>query len=146
MTEFPSIDDAIRRMRQLVAVGAPFVHQGRSATGIDCVGALIYAIDYQGAVPAYPQDPVNGELERQLSGIFGQPVATAPVELADMRPGDVIAMQYAGPTRHVGMVCEHASIEGVLSMIHTDSILGKVTEHIIDERWLRRITKVWRYG
>lgn len=133
-------------MRELVAARAPFVHQGRSAAGIDCVGALIYAIDYKGRVPAYPRDPVNGELERQLTAIFGEPVASTPVAFGELRPGDVIAMQYAGPTRHVGMVCEHVAIPGVLSMIHTDSILGEVTEHIMDDRWLRRVTKVWRYG
>lgn len=146
MTKFPPPEDAIRRMRELVAARAPFVHQGRSTTGIDCVGALIHAIDYKGCVPAYPRDPVNGELERQLTAIFGDPVVVGPVTMGHLKAGDVIAMQYAGPTRHVGMVCDHVSIPGALSMIHTDSILGEVTEHIMDDRWLRRVTKVWRYG
>ena len=53
-------------------------------------------------------------------------------------------MQYAGPVRHVAIVVPHIAIKGVLSIVHTDAMVGHVVEHILDEKWRRRIAKVWR--
>lgn len=146
-------DQYIARMRELVAAKVPFIHQGRTFAGIDCVGALLYALEYEGEVPAYPRDPVNGELERELRRVFGDPVVertstvSPPIELSLLQPGDIVSMQYAGPVRHVAMLAMHIdqrNCPGALSVIHTDSSLGRVTEHILDAKWLRRIMRVWR--
>ena len=142
-------EGAVERMRELVAAKTPFVHQGRTVQGIDCVGALAYAFQYQGEVPAYPEDPVNGELERELIRVFGQPqlyrasLLEHPVVIQDLRVGDVVSMQYRGPVRHVGLVGDYP-YPGELSLIHTDAILKKVTEHRFDQKWLRRVVGVWR--
>ena len=142
-------DNAIDRIRELVSAKVPFLHQGRTFEGIDCVGALAYAYDYQGEIPAYPEDPVNGELERELQRIFGEPYLVIdrmnPITTQeDLQPLDILSMQYKGPIRHVAMVVPHVNIPGVLSVAHTDAMLGRVTEHILDVKWLRRIVKVWR--
>lgn len=146
-------DNAIERMRELVAARVPFLHQGRDTAGIDCVGALRYAFEYEGELPAYPQDPINGELEHHLRAILGEPVLerattlTPPLDTALLRAGDVVSMQYRGPVRHVAMLATHVdqrNCPGALSVIHTDSTLGRVTEHILDVKWLRRIMRVWR--
>lgn len=142
-------DLAIGRMRELVEAKVPFVHQGRSFAGIDCVGALVYAFGYDGPIPAYPEDPINGELERELERVFGLPhLEVHPLRpLTDgslLQPGDILSMQYRGPIRHVALVVPHVNIEGQLSVAHTDAMLGRVTEHILDVKWLRRIVKVWR--
>lgn len=65
-------------------------------------------------------------------------------EGTDIRPGDAVAMAYGGPIRHCGLVAD--DIHGGLSLIHTDSILGRVTEHPLDQKWLRRIRRVYRRG
>ena len=142
-------DNAIDRIRELVSAKVPFLHQGRTFDGIDCVGALAYAYDYQGEIPAYPEDPVNGELERELQRIFGEPYLVIdrmnPITTQeDLQPLDILSMQYKGPIRHVAMVVPHVNIPGVFSVAHTDAMLGRVTEHILDVKWLRRIVKVWR--
>lgn len=135
----------IERMRELVALRVPFHHQGRSLHGIDCVGALCYAVDYTTSTPIYGRDPVNGELEKALTDILGAPIIDGGNVTADMlKPCDILAMQYAGPIRHVGMALPHPAIAGALSIAHTDSNLGRVTEHSLDAKWLRRIAKVWR--
>jgi cell wall-associated NlpC family hydrolase len=131
-------------------LGVPFLHLGRDRNGIDCVGLLAYAREYPARkLPAYPRDPLRGELEQQLDAILGPPVATstgADTEQlrAALLPGDVVAMAYAGPIRHVGLVAQHPSYPEALSLIHTDSRLGYVTEHILDAKWLRRIRRVYR--
>lgn len=136
--------DALARLRQLVALGVPYVHQGRDLNGIDCIGAWTYAFQYEGEVPAYPENPVNGELERNLRRVLGEPVLERPESAELLCPLDLLSMQYAGPVRHLAVVVPHISIPRALSIVHTDSRLGRVTEHILDGRWLRRVVRVWR--
>ena len=137
------MNDAVERARALL--NTPFVHLGRDGKGIDCIGLVAHAVAYDAAeLPAYPRDPVNGELERYLEEALGPPTLTAPITDDELQAGDIAVMQYRGPLRHVGLVADHPTIKGVHSLIHTDSMVGKVTEHILDAKWLRRIEKVWR--
>lgn len=134
--------DIAKRARSLIDV--PHIHQGRTFDGIDCIGLIAYAIQYPfDQIPPYPADPINGELETAMQAAFGPPLLLKPT-IDQLREGDIAAMQYRGPIRHVGIVLNHPTIPGALSLIHTDSMVGKVTEHILDAKWLRRIEKVWR--
>ena len=123
-------------------LGVPFRHQGRSAaTGIDCVGLLVLAANDCGHSTVadrtdYGRDPVNGMLEAQLRAAFG-----APVAVATMQPGDVAAIAFMGAVRHVGVIGEHP--DG-LSLIHTNSAVGRVTEARIDAKWAKRIVSIYR--
>lgn len=143
-------DNAIERLREMVAAKTTWVHQGRSIHGADCVGALVYAFQYDGEVPAYPRDPVNGELERELRRVFGEPILyrdnllDSVVDRAALRAGDIVSCQYAGPVRHVAVVADHPALVGQLSLIHTSATVGFVVEHILDAKWMRRIVGVWR--
>lgn len=137
------------RAHALAELRVPFVHQGRSTAGIDCVGVLCHSVGYTQPTVDYPRDPINGELETQLEEILGPPV----VEVSRSRPltscaglqvGDIVSMQYAGPIRHVAIVVPHVSFPGVLSIVHSEARIGAVVEHILDAKWLRRIVKVWR--
>lgn len=130
-------------------LGVPFLHLGRSAQGLDCVGLVVHAKDYPvDKVPAYPRDPYNGELERHLNAGLGLPVwVYDPATEAlpdDLQPGDVLALAYKRHVRHVGLVAQHPAYPDHLSIIHTDSGLGFVTEHLLDFKWLRRIRRVYR--
>lgn len=143
--------NAVERMRELVEARVPFVHQGKTLAGMDCVGGLCYALQYQGEIPSYPRDPVNGELERELRALFGEPVfyranvlTDRVVTNTDLRETDVVSMQYAGPVRHVGMIGNYEPVPGELSLLHTSASIGRVVEHILDEKWRRRIVGVWR--
>ena len=143
------LDKVIERARELVDAKVPFLHQGRDFSGIDCVGALVYAYQFEGEIPAYPENPINGELEASLERNFGTPHLVVnrlnPLTTHEqLQPLDILSMQYRGPIRHVAIVVPHVAIAGVLSMVHTDSAVGRVTEHILDQKWLRRIVKVWR--
>lgn len=142
-------DDAIERMRELVDAKVPFLHQGRDFNGIDCVHSLAYAYQYEGQIPAYPRNPVNSELERELEKIFGPPILSVhpkePLEnTSRLKVLDILSMQYRGPIRHLAMIVPHISLPGVLSIAHADSMKGHVIEHILDRKWIRRIVKVWR--
>ena len=134
---------AIARARSMLHV--PFLHLGRDANGIDCIGLVAYAYGYAAdKLPAYPRDPYRNELQQGLNAVLGAPVLVYPVQVGSLRPGDVLAMAFGRPVRHVALVAEHPTLAGALSIIQTDSTLGKVTEHILDAKWLRRVREVYR--
>lgn len=143
-----TVEERIGRARVWVDLQVPFLHLGRDTNGSDCIGLLIYCIDYpESSIPTYPPDPYKGRLEAELELALGPPVQAVGregVDPATLLPGDVVAMAYGLPVRHVGIVAQHPAYPGHLSLIHTDSNVGRVTEHIIDETWARRIRKVWR--
>lgn len=139
----------IDRAHWLAAQKVPFVHQGRSLKGIDCIGGLAWILEYGDELPAYPRDPVGGELERELERVLGTPVMefnrVRPMTTLDgIEPCDILSMQYAGPIRHVGIAVPHVAIKGALSIVHTDSNVGCTTECLFDDYWMRRVMKVWR--
>ena len=125
------LDEAARQY-----LGIPWAHQGRNPEiAIDCIGLGILAcrdcgIDVPDEVE-YGRDPINGLLESSLRSLFGDPAS-------DIRPGDIVAVRYGGNIRHVGIVGEHSAIPGELTIIHTDSRIGRVVEHRIDEGWRGR--------
>lgn len=141
--------EQIERAHHLAALQVPFMHQGKTLDGIDCVGGLCYIMGYKKDTPTYPRDPVNGELETELERIFGPPIlevsrAKPLTDQALLQAGDILSMQYKGPIRHVAFVVPHLTLPGVLSIVHTDNAVKRTTEHILDAKWLRRVVKVWR--
>lgn len=128
----------VERARALLDV--PWVHQGRDpAVGIDCVGLVLIAFEHDDPT-VYGREPHGGLLESRLEAGFGPP-AEGP-----MRVGDVALMAYGrseqGARRHVGIIADYAY--GGLSIIHTDSVVGRVVEQPIDAKWMRRIKAVYR--
>lgn len=124
-------------------LGVPFRHQGRNpAVGIDCIGLLVLACRDAG-MPVddfdrvnYARDPHDGLLEQHLQVAFGAPVS-------GLQPGDIVAMAYGRPVRHLGIVGQR---DGALSLIHTSDAASvkRVVEHGIDAKWRRRIKRVYR--
>lgn len=129
----PSRKDIVDHARSLL--GVPFKHQGRNALGMDCVGVLIdlakyLQLDYPGTKQRYNFNPqtysIRAELEKYL----------VPVPLENMQPGDVVIMCILGNEPHVGILAEH---DGDLTLIHSYQTVGKIVEHRLDAKWLRRI-------
>jgi cell wall-associated NlpC family hydrolase len=125
--------DIIDHARSLL--GVPFKHQGRSARGMDCVGVLIdlskyLQLGYQDMKQRYNTNPqtyvIRDELEKYLD----------PVPIKEMQPGDIVIMRILGNEPHVGILAEY---EGERTLIHSYQTVGKIVEHRLDAKWLRRI-------
>lgn len=122
-------------------LGCAFKHQGRSREGMDCVGLVVMSLADCGRqvadVTSYGRDPHNGLLERNLSATFGPAIS-----MDQMRPGDIVAIDFAGAVRHVAIIGVYEF--GGLSLIHTDESVGRVVEHRLDSKWLSRIKGIFR--
>lgn len=131
-------------------LGCPWRHQGRRRTGIDCLGLV--ALSYGSVRPVvdrsgYGRTPYNGALRASLVEHFGPPVASRPVALSDLQPGDLVTMRWTGEEQHVAIVTPHPH---GLGLIHSYASApgqyagGQVVEHRITPDWLALIHEVFR--
>lgn len=119
-------------------LGVPWKHQGRDpAVGIDCAGMLLLSFEVEDDT-VYGRNPHAGLFEQRCEAHLGPPVDDEP------RVGDVVLLGFgvAGVARHIAILGDY--IYGGLSIIHTDSVVGKVVEHPFDDKWKRRVRAVYR--
>lgn len=121
--------------------GAPWLHQGRTARGIDCVGLIVctgHAVGYSTFdLRNYSRIPDGQMLEAALSDNLDK--------LSDWRdalPGDVLVMKWGAAPQHCLIVTERR--DDNLWAIHavTDDC---VKEHRLDAPLLRRIHSGYRF-
>lgn len=119
----------------------PFKHRGRSVRGVDCLGLVVVAMAEAGRTmrdkAVYGRDPSNDGIREAAVAHFGQ-----PIELANVRPGDVLLMQWHGQPNHVGIVGDY--VLGGLSLIHSLAQEKRVVEHRLADPWPRRVTEAFR--
>ncbi len=119
-------------------VGTPFRHQGSDGLGMDCAGLLIAVARKLGlnhpAALAYPALPPMGLFD-QLLLEYCWPVSEPEV-------GGVVRLFVSRRAQHLA-ICGDYPHSG-MTLIHSFMTAGRVTEHRLDDRWLRRIVSCWR--
>lgn len=122
-------------------LGVPFRHRGRSATGLDCAG--LGWISYRDLgielpdVRAYGREPFKNGLMEGLRAALGDPIDDG------LQPGDVVVMRFDKDPHHVALIAK-APYADELTMIHADSMHGRVVEHRLSKDWRARIVAVYR--
>jgi cell wall-associated NlpC family hydrolase len=127
--------------------GTRFRHRGRSSSFVDCAG-LGWRIYHDCGVDLpdfrlYGPEPHNDGLVQHMTVAFGAPVHVAPVRFCDLQLGDVVVMRFQTEPHHVGMIADYVK-PGHLSLIDADGMEGKVVERRLSEKYLARITHVFR--
>ena len=116
-------------------VGVPFRHQGRSRSGIDCIGLLRELAAAHGYTDhdetGYSRLPFDGRMRAVLTQYLDS--------VSDLLAGDVVLMSFAGAETHVALYTERGTI------IHAYQPRGKVVEHRLDDKWRRRIVGIYRW-
>lgn len=135
-SQLPTRADVLRVARSMI--GIPFVHQGRTRQGLDCIGLIVLTASELGYgfedYTKYEPWPDGETIPR----IFGSHAGT--VEEGKMQPGDVLTFW----TRKRGWI-NHAAILSEYGIIHTMSTVGRVVENGWDPRWRKRIDRVYTY-
>ncbi len=118
-------------------LGVKFHHQGRQPWALDCGGLLILAAKDLGVeledVAGYSRMPdgvtLKATMEKQLSHANRKP-----------QPNDILLMAFRHNPQHIAIVTD---LNGGLGIIHAYEGVKCVTEHILDDVWLKRIRKVY---
>lgn len=115
-------------------VGVPFMHQGRSRMGVDCLGLVI--------VVGHALDLVPKDFERRDYGRtpnrdeLGQKIRDYCVPIAAPVPGAMLAMRWNQEAAHVAIFTGE-------TLIHAYERVGRVVEHSFRGRWPRFVDSVW---
>lgn len=119
-------------------IDTPFQHQGRiPGLALDCVG-LGAVVAEKLNMPlqqtlAYGRLPNNAMLE---SWIDRQPFIERVT--GELMPGDVLLMRFLKEPQHMAIYTGK-------NIIHAYQPMGKVVEHVMDEKWKRRIVRAYRF-
>jgi cell wall-associated NlpC family hydrolase len=128
-------------------MGVPFVHQGRSRTGVDCLGLLMMVAEelgLQGRDGAlltthdcceYGKVPDGVRLQSRLQRVLYPRVGDA------VQQADVVLCRIDAMPQHVAIIGNY--VYGGLSIIHAYAPARKVVEHPLDAYWQRRIMQVF---
>lgn len=127
--------------------GVPFVHMGRSARGIDCVGLLylvardlgLDVIDspYYGRRPSHRSDVLRlaDYLERNFGPPVERPYAANDIVLMRLYP--------KWPPSHVAIITPHRF---GLGMIHTYGEIKRVVHHRVDDHRHKQIVETYSWA
>jgi len=127
-------------------LGVPYLHQGRSRLGVDCVGVIVDIAkrlnmsvqDWQ----RYPRVPHAGRLLKSFRAHLIE------IPSKDLSPADVVLMSWRQEPHHAGIISRIGN-EGWdntrLGLIHCNMTVGRVVEHTLDEKWRKRIKYVFQY-
>lgn len=131
--------DVVREARTWL--GTKYAHQHREkGAAVDCAGVLTMTgaalslstfdvTDYS----TYPEG-------MRLLTMCGEHMTRIPV--ADLKPADAVVLRIRRGPQHIGIVADYAL--GGLSMIHADSVIGRVVETPLDGRWMARVVAAYR--
>ncbi len=115
-------------------LGTPYLHQGRTAAGLDCAGLLIASAEAAGllepgdAPPAdYGRDP-DGRMADLLRRFCRRRAG-----LEEVQPGDILSIRYADLPQHL-MIVEDLTRWGprVLHALNPHGVIA----HRLSEAWL----------
>lgn len=138
--------DVIACARQFA--GVRFMHQGRSPTGLDCLGLLIITAKTLGLVfadepvetldiPTYGTRPDTLLLKQKLDAHL------IPIALNEVREADILVLKVDGLPQHLALMTDYP-MPGELGMIHAYAPARQVVEHRYDPHWRRQTYLAYR--
>lgn len=115
-------------------IGIPFMHQGRSRRGVDCIG-LIIAVGQR--LELVPPDFERRDYGRQPSrDELGQKIRDYCRRLDAPLPGCMLAMRWNREAAHVAIFTGE-------TLIHSYERVGRVIEHSFRGHWPRFVDSAW---
>jgi cell wall-associated NlpC family hydrolase len=130
MIEVPDLIDEARSW-----IGVPFVHQGRSRIGCDCLGFVAAMLADLGSTTAMRLLPGNYARNPQSKVLDTLRANSREIPL---EAGALLLIQFPY-SKHPS----HAALYTGESMIHAYQSVNKVVEHGYREPWVHRTHSIW---
>jgi cell wall-associated NlpC family hydrolase len=121
-------------------LNTPFVHQGRSKEGLDCLGLLILIarnlnLKAKDGTPMHCHDNLCYS-RTPNSQILYETLKHCLHEIDAPQLGSVALLNIAGNAQHLAIIGDY--VECGFSLIHAYQTAGKVIENNYDASWQRR--------
>lgn len=119
-------------------VGVPYVHQGRSRYGVDCIGFVICVRNAISPMPSWMQTSRNyGRVSQQDLLLQGLQRECTRIEAPE--EGCIVLIQWP-----MNKIPQHVAIHGRGNIIHAYARSQKVIETGYRAHWLRDTHSLWR--
>lgn len=130
-------------------LGVKYLHQGRNRHGVDCAGfpRCVY-LSLGATMPpdfrAYGLEAHPEALLDHLRAALGYEVAVAPVNFQSLHAGDIALFHFpkVKTPRHLAIIAPRDG--GGWNFIESNGNQKRVIERRLDERYLARVTHVFR--
>lgn len=117
-----------------------FRHQGRSKSGVDCIGLFAKTAEEIGRtipIPSnYSHHPDQKFLFAEMCRLFDK------IPKKEMKIGDLVLMRFMDDKLRIP--CRHVAIRTDLGLLHSSAQFRKVTEHGLNDEWMDKIEHVFR--
>lgn len=130
----------------LTYLGVPYHHDGRSREGgVDCLGLAVLVLqdlgqEVQDRVGVPQHQDIWGEIVERVE-LHASLIDEGCHPLLWM-PGDLLLFRERLMHHHAGILI----MDGSLEMVHSYSSSGMVVRQPLDEPWLRRVSRVYRFN
>ena len=128
-----SVETIVAQAREWI--GVPYLHQGRSRVGCDCLGFIATMLNELGVDLALRNLPLNYGADPQELLVATLSRLCRNIAL---QPGALVAIKFPH-----GKFASHAAIYTGDSMIHCYRNVGKVVEHGYRGAWPRLAESIW---
>lgn len=126
--------------------GTPVHHQGRKkGAGVDCLGLIVgIARDLGLKVQDRTDYSKAGDIKKLEAEMRRQLVEIDPREA---KPGDILVFQPSARDRtpHVALITDRGILHAYNAQGRSNQS-GKVVEHVLNEKWRRRISSAFRFS
>jgi cell wall-associated NlpC family hydrolase len=125
-------EEIVAEARRYVALGTPWRHRGRSATGCDCIGLIMLVGRAQGVyyedIDGYSRNP-DGRFLAHLRKFLVYPMPQT------LKHGSIVVLREAQHPCHIGIIAMKGDKPW---LIHSSIRRHKVVEEPYDETWRQR--------
>jgi cell wall-associated NlpC family hydrolase len=128
-----SADTVIAQARTWV--GVRFLHQGRTRSGVDCLGFIAALMAELGSTTALENLPLNYSRSPQAQLLSIISAVTREIEL---QAAALVVIQWP-----LAPFPSHAGIYTGANLIHCNAAEGRVVEHGYRGPWVKRTASVW---
>lgn len=122
-------------------IGVRWLHQGRTAEGLDCIGLVLKVAHALQLTEFDTRDYARYATDETMLDLCRSHLVT--VQPADLAPGDIAVFGFDAQ-RHIGIIGDYPA-PGALSLIHAHAINRQVVEHRLDAQWQRRMRGQFRF-
>lgn len=117
-------------------LGVSWIRNGRSPSGVDCLGLIILAANDAGVSVGAHVDLQSKPGMKSL--VEAASIYCNEVPVREMRRGAILQMHIPGEPD-----CKHVGIYDGYAIIHCGMHWGRVVKHRLDEKLRRSVKRVW---